>query len=58
MVSASTQAHIMTFPTLAFFPLVLGLSATLAVATNRRWQIGLFCAIALVFAAGLAGKFG
>ncbi|MCS0611291.1 hypothetical protein NX783_00855 [Massilia kyonggiensis] len=48
----------MTFPTLAFFPLVLGLCATLATATNRRLQIGLFCAIALVLAAGLAGRFG
>jgi len=48
----------MTFPTLAFFPLVLGLCATLVTATNRRVQIGLFCTLALMFAAGLAGKFG
>jgi hypothetical protein len=48
----------MTFPKLAFLPLLLGLCATFATVTNRRWQIGLFCAIALVFAADLVGKFG
>ncbi len=48
----------MTHPTLAFVPLVVGLCATLATATNRRLQCGLFCMVALVFAAALAGKFG
>jgi hypothetical protein len=48
----------MTHPTLAFVPLVVGLCATLATATNRRLQCGLFSTIALVFAAALAGEFG
>jgi hypothetical protein len=48
----------MTFPKLAFLPLLLGLCATFATVTNRRWQFALFCAIALVFAADLVGKFG
>jgi hypothetical protein len=48
----------MTFPTLAFPPLLLGLSCALAVAANKRLQVGLFCAIALVLSAGLAGMFG
>ena len=48
----------MTHPTLAFVPLVVGLGATLATATNRRLQYGVFCTIALVLAAALAGRFG
>ena len=48
----------MTHPTLAFVPLVVGLCATLATATNRRLQFGLFCTIALVLAAALAGRLG
>lgn len=48
----------MTFPTLVFPPLVLGLSCVLAVATNKRWQAILFGAVVLVLAAGLAGRFG
>jgi hypothetical protein len=57
MVSASLFAHIMTYPTLAFVPLLLGLCATLATATNRRLQFGVFCTIALVLAAAVAGRF-
>lgn len=48
----------MTHPTLAFVPLVVGLCATLATATNRRLQFGLFCTVVLVFAAAVAGRFG
>lgn len=47
----------MTYPTLAFVPLLLGLCATLATATNRRLQFGVFCTIALVLAAAVAGRF-